>query len=116
MSYIALYRSMTALRPVTADTHKACACGQTHPGLVGAAVPWNGGAVWQREGADLPRSAGVLILARDTGAGRVTAGPDGLPRAEYWPAPRDAHSMLAVRALSISSAGRESCRFTWQAQ
>ncbi len=84
-----------------ADTHKARACGQTHPGLVGAAVPWNGGAVWQREGADLPRSAGVLILARDTGAGRVTAGPDGLPRADYWPAPRDAHSMLAVRALSL---------------
>lgn len=63
---------------------------------MGAAVPWLGGAAWQREGEDLPRSAAVLVLARDAGAGRVTLGADGLPRAEYWPGAADVASLLKV--------------------
>ncbi|KAK9841741.1 hypothetical protein WJX81_000141 [Elliptochloris bilobata] len=73
----------------------------SHPGLVGAAVPWLGGAAWQREGEDLPRSAAVLVLARDTGAGRVMLGCDRLPRAAYWPSPRDERSLLTGMELAL---------------
>lgn len=78
---------------------------QTHPGLVGAAVPWVGAAAWQREGANLPRSGSVLMIARDAGSGRVTIGADGLPRADYWPAPRDINSLLSVRSSAPPAHG-----------
>jgi long-chain-alcohol oxidase len=72
--------------------------------VVGAAVPWAGGAAWQREGVDLPRSSGVLVIARDSGSGRITLGEDGLPRIEYWPSARDSANMLDVRAQGRSPA------------
>ncbi|MHB8606181.1 MAG: GMC family oxidoreductase N-terminal domain-containing protein [Thermoplasmatota archaeon] len=54
-----------------------------HPGLTASALPWRSGAEAKRDMLRIGHTAGLIVLARDTGAGRVRVGPRGEPAVDY---------------------------------
>ena len=64
-------------------------------------MPWLSGEDFKVNVPDMPNSAPLLIIVRDTGSGRVTLGPDGLPRIRYWPCAHDREAMMQVWVLAV---------------
>ena len=66
-----------------------------HPGLLGLATPWAGGRAHKYEMTRALHEAIFIVLARDTGAGRVTLDRQGDPVLRYWPNATDRGRLVA---------------------
>ena len=66
-----------------------------HPGLLAAALPWEGAKVHAALMAGLPRLSLIAVIARDAGAGRVRIGRGGEPIATYRLAEGDRRRLAA---------------------
>ena len=73
-----------------------------HPALLTAALPWEGAAEHARLMASMPHLAGIAVILRDRGSGRVRIGRDGEPIATYRLAEDDAGRL----ATGVDGAGR----------
>jgi len=73
-----------------------------HPALLAAAIPWESAAEHARLMGCLPRLAGIAVIPRDRGSGRVRIAPNGEPIATYRLAEDDARRL----AIGIDGAGR----------
>ena len=73
-----------------------------HPGLLAAALPWEGAAAHAQLMASLPRLSLIAVIPRDAGAGRVRIGRDGEAIATYRLAADDRRRLAA----GIDGAGR----------
>ena len=80
---------------------KNSVCMQAHPGIIAASMPWLNGLDYKRLCSWMPYISVVLVLTRDKGSGRVTLGPDGLPRVHYWPDKHDRQSMMNVSSCPL---------------
>lgn len=73
----------------------------THPGLMALGMPWDGGASFKREMLGLPNAAAMIILARDTGEGRITLDAQSEPVIDYWPNETDrAHLVRGMQEVT----------------
>ena len=73
-----------------------------HPALLTAALPWDGAAEHARLMASMPHLAGIAVILRDRGAGRVRIGRDGEPIVTYRLGADDARRF----ATGVDGAGR----------
>ena len=56
-----------------------------HPGLLALGMPWESGQQYKRDMTLANRAAAYIVLARDSGEGRITLYPHGDPIITYWP-------------------------------
>ncbi len=68
-----------------------------HPGLLGFAIPWEGGQAHKREMTRIKHAAAYIILTRDTGEGRIILDKQGDPVIQYWPNATD--RALLIRGM-----------------
>jgi choline dehydrogenase-like flavoprotein len=73
-----------------------------HPGLLTAALPWEGAAEHARLMGRIRELTAIAVIPRDRGAGRVRIGRDGEPIATYRLAREDARRL----STAIDGAGR----------
>lgn len=66
----------------------------THPGLLGAAFPWQSGLQHRQLMADIEYDAHFLVLVRDYYSGHVKVNKEGKPVVHYQVHPYDAKHML----------------------
>lgn len=65
-----------------------------HPGLIGMTTPWMGGQEHKRLMTRAAYEAVFIVLARDSGEGRVTLDKQGDPVLRYWPNKTDRSCLL----------------------
>ena len=73
-----------------------------HPALLASVLPWEGAAEHARLMGSMPHLAGIAVILRDRGSGRVRIGRDGEPITTYRLAGDDARRL----ATGIDGAGR----------
>lgn len=65
-----------------------------HPGIAALTLPWVGGAQHKRLMGKLEQLANIIIIARDSGSGRVRLDRRGKPIIDYRLAPDDAARLM----------------------
>jgi choline dehydrogenase-like flavoprotein len=78
-----------------------------HPGLIGLATPWDGAQAHKQLMTRAGYEAAFIVLARDTGEGRITLNRQGDPIVTYWPNATDrAHLVRGMQEVArIALAG-----------
>jgi choline dehydrogenase-like flavoprotein len=82
-----------------------------HPGLLALGMPWESGQQYKRDMTLANRAAAYIVLARDTGEGRITLDPHGDPVITYWPNALDrrhlTRGMQEVARIALAGGARD---------
>jgi choline dehydrogenase-like flavoprotein len=65
-----------------------------HPGMLALATPWSSAMEHKSEMRRAAHEAAMIVLARDTGEGRITLDRQGDPILHYWPSETDRRHLI----------------------
>ncbi len=82
-----------------------------HPGLLALGMPWESGQQYKHDMSRASHAAAYIVLARDSGEGRITLDAHGDPIITYWPNALDrrhlTRGMQAVTRVALAAGARD---------